>query len=103
MNKMQIIILLGGLILAGLCLILIFMPFNITYAYQHPVDTNTWTFVQVTCPAPIDSCDKGATVIGKAICDDCNNYATNRWIWFGVWEAIILVGMGVGIYSSRKA
>jgi len=75
MNKMQIIILLGGLILAGLCLFLILSPFDIFYAYQHP----------------------------KAICDDCNSGATSRWIWFGVWEAMVVIGTGVGIYSARKA
>ena len=103
MNKMQIIILLGGFVLAGLCLFLILSPFDIFYAYQHPVDTSTWTFVQVTCPAPIDSCDKGVTAIGKAICDDCNSGATSRWVWFGVWEAMVVIGTGIGIYSARKS
>ena len=102
MNTTQIIILLFGVILAGLCLILILMPFNMTYAYQHPVDTNNWTFVQVTCPAPIDSCDKGATVIGEAICDDCNSIATGRWILFGVWMALVVMGTSAGIYGTRK-
>jgi hypothetical protein len=105
MNKTQVIILLIGMVFAGLCLFLIMSPFNMTYAYEHSGTTNgssTWTFLHVTCPAPIDSCDKGQTTVGEAICQDCNNYSTNRWIWFGVWEALIIMGTGIGVYAASK-
>jgi hypothetical protein len=104
MNKTQVVILMIGLVFAGLCLILIMLQFNITYAYEHGSTnaTSTWTFIQVTCPAPIDSCDKGTTQIGQAICADCNSYSTSRWIWFGVWEALIIIGTGIGVYATRE-
>jgi hypothetical protein len=104
MNKTQIVILLIGMVFAGLSLFLIMSPFNLTYAYEHGGTTNTsstWTFLQVTCPAPIDSCDKGTTQIGQAICADCNSVSSSKWIWFGVWEAMIIMGTGIGVYASK--
>ena len=106
MNKTQIIILMIGLLFAGLCLFLIMSPFDFYYAYEHSGTTNassTWTFLQVTCPAPIDSCDLGTTQIGQAICADCNSISSSKWIWFGVWEALIVMGTGIGVYAAGKA
>ena len=101
MNKTQIIILLIGMVFAGLSLFLILSPFNLYYYYETP--TGGVTVHTITCPAPVDSCDKGDTPLALAICEECDNYAGNKWIWFGVWEAIVVIGTGIGIYSARKA
>jgi len=101
MNKTQIVILLIGMVFAGLSLFLILSPFNLYYYYETP--TGAVTVHTITCPAPVDSCDKGDTPLALAICEECDDYAGNKFIWFGVWQAMILVGTGAGIYLARKA
>jgi hypothetical protein len=99
MNLTQVIFLMVGLVFAGLCLILILAPFNLYYYYETP--TGGVTVHEISCPAPVDSCDKGDTPLALAICEECDNYAGNRWIWFGVWQAMILIGAGSGIFLAR--
>ena len=101
MNKTQVVILLIGLLLAGLTLTLILSPFSIYYTFQHPDLPDTALVHKVTCPAPVDSCDKGDSEIEKAVCDDCNDYANSRWIQFIAWVSLIVIGTGVGIYLAR--
>jgi hypothetical protein len=100
MNKTQIVILLIGMVFAGLSLFLILSPFNLYYYYESP--TGVVTVYTITCPAPVDSCDKGDAPLAVAVCEECDNIAGNKFIWFGVWEAMILIGTGAGIYLARE-